>query len=52
MPSHDMTRRLFLGGLGAIPMGYIGDQVGILPLLVFTALLAPLAGLLAITLPD
>ncbi|MHB8573757.1 MAG: MFS transporter [Dehalococcoidia bacterium] len=41
-----------LGGLGTIPMGYAGDQIGILPLLVFTALLAPVAGLLAIALPD
>ncbi len=41
-----------LGGLGAIPLGFIGDQVGLLPILVFCALLAPLAGLLALRLPD
>ena len=41
-----------LGGLGAIPMGFAADQVGLLPILVFTALLAPVAGLLAIALPD
>lgn len=41
-----------LGGLGAIPMGYVADHTGLLPILVFTALLAPVAGLLAIALPD
>jgi FSR family fosmidomycin resistance protein-like MFS transporter len=41
-----------LGGLGAIPMGFAADQIGLLPILVFTALLAPAAGLLAIALPD
>ncbi|HEY7295628.1 MAG TPA: MFS transporter [Dehalococcoidia bacterium] len=41
-----------LGGLGAIPLGFVGDQTGILPILVFCALLAPLAGLLALRLPD
>jgi FSR family fosmidomycin resistance protein-like MFS transporter len=41
-----------VGGLGAIPMGYVGEQVGILPVMVFTALLAPLAGLLSLLLPD
>jgi FSR family fosmidomycin resistance protein-like MFS transporter len=41
-----------MGGLGAIPMGYVADIVGITPVLVFTALLAPLAGLLSLKLPD
>ncbi len=41
-----------LGGIGTIPMGYVGDRLGVLPILVFTALLAPLAGLLAIILPE
>lgn len=41
-----------LGGIGTIPMGYVGDQIGVLSILVFTAVLAPLAGLLAIILPD
>jgi FSR family fosmidomycin resistance protein-like MFS transporter len=41
-----------MGGLGAIPMGFVADHVGILPVLVFTAALAPLAGLLSLKLPD
>lgn len=41
-----------LGGLGVIPMGIIGDRVGTLPILTFLGLLAPVAGLLALTLPE
>ncbi|MGI8553036.1 MAG: MFS transporter [Dehalococcoidia bacterium] len=41
-----------LGGLGVIPMGIIADRVGTLPILTFLALLAPAAGLLALTLPE
>ncbi|HLZ69253.1 MAG TPA: MFS transporter [Dehalococcoidia bacterium] len=41
-----------LGGLGAIPLGFVGDRIGLLPVLVFCAVLAPLAGLLALRLPD
>jgi len=48
----DLGFSIGLGGLGAIPMGFIGDQIGILPILVFCAALAPLAGLLALRLPD
>jgi len=41
-----------LGGLGTIPMGYIADHTGVLPILVFCALLTPVAGGLALHLPD
>lgn len=40
-----------LGGLGVIPMGVVADRIGILPILTFLGLLAPVAGLLAIALP-
>jgi FSR family fosmidomycin resistance protein-like MFS transporter len=41
-----------LGGLGVIPMGILADRIGTLPILTALGLLAPAAGLLAITLPD
>jgi hypothetical protein len=41
-----------LGGLGVIPMGIVGDRIGTLPILTFLGLLAPVAGVLALTLPE
>lgn len=41
-----------LGGLGVVPMGIVADHIGTLPVLIALGVLAPLAGLLALTLPD
>ncbi|HTE84968.1 MAG TPA: MFS transporter [Dehalococcoidia bacterium] len=41
-----------MGGLGVIPMGIIADRVGILPILTVLGMLAPVAGLLALKVPE
>jgi FSR family fosmidomycin resistance protein-like MFS transporter len=41
-----------LGGLGVIPMGIVGDRIGTLPILTFLGLLAPVAGVIALALPE
>jgi FSR family fosmidomycin resistance protein-like MFS transporter len=41
-----------MGGLGVIPMGIIADRVGTLPILTVLGLLAPVAGVLALKLPE
>ncbi|MGH6915636.1 MAG: MFS transporter, partial [Geminicoccales bacterium] len=41
-----------LGGLGTLPLGILADQIGLSPVIHVTALLPPLAALLALRLPD
>jgi FSR family fosmidomycin resistance protein-like MFS transporter len=41
-----------MGGLGVIPMGIIADRIGTLPILTVLGLFAPVAGLLALRLPE
>lgn len=41
-----------LGGLGALPLGFIADQIGLSPVIHFTVLLPPVAALLALRLPE
>jgi FSR family fosmidomycin resistance protein-like MFS transporter len=41
-----------MGGLGVIPMGIIADRAGILPILTVLGMLAPVAGIIALRLPE
>jgi FSR family fosmidomycin resistance protein-like MFS transporter len=41
-----------LGGLGALPLGFLADRIGLSPVIHFAALLSPIAALLALRLPE
>ena len=41
-----------MGGLGVIPMGVLADRIGTLPILTALGMLAPVAGILALRLPE
>lgn len=41
-----------LGGLGALPLGFAADAIGLTPVMYFVVFLPPLAALLALQLPD
>ena len=41
-----------LGGLGALPLGFLADRVGLWPVIHFAVLLPPVAALLALRLPE